>query len=233
MKLRTFAAIGLFLAAATAAADTVVYDLDAKNAKEITQALQSVLEAQCQQVGAGANGIAFACHVELLPTGQLLVAAPDSAQAQVAAVLKAIAARNTAPTPRVTLQYWVISGTQGKPDAADAALRPLSSVLQQIEKLHGELGFAVEDSATLVSQSGAVALSRGGPLDVTQNVRVNGNTLAGGFRISFQRPPAISQNLSVDVDMKRGEYLVLGERTFREDEKSGLLFYIVHWPEGQ
>ena len=75
MKLRLLASISLLLLATTAAADTAVYELDAKNAKEIRDAFQSVLTAQCQQPGIGNNP--NACHAELLPTGQLLGVARD------------------------------------------------------------------------------------------------------------------------------------------------------------
>jgi hypothetical protein len=232
-KLRTLAPIGLLLLAFAAYADTALYDLDAQNAKEIAEAIQSVLAAQCT-AGPTPNPVTnqSMCHAELLPTGQLLIEAPASSQSQIAAVLKSIAARDAGPTPRVTLQYWVISGTPGMPNSADAALRPLSGVLEQLERLHGDLGFAVEDSVSLSTQSGTLGLSGGGPFEIAQNVRANGDALSGSLKIAFHEPQ-ISQNLSIDVGMKRGEYLVLGERTFREDERSGLLFYVVHWPVAQ
>jgi hypothetical protein len=232
MKLRTLAPIGLSLLASAAFADTAVYDLGPTNADETAAAINNALHAKCGSPAGDSGAVFSRCRADLLSTGQLLVEAPADSQAQIAEVLKAIAARDASATPRVTLQYWVLSGMPGKPDSADAALRPLSPVLQQLERLHGELGFAIEDSVTLTTQSGTVGFSRGGPFDVTQNVRVNGDDLSGGLNIGFQRPPT-SQKLSLEVGMKRGEYLVLGERTFHEEEKSGLLFYVVHWLEAQ
>ena len=253
MNLRNIAPLGLLLGVASAAADVVVYDLDAKNAREITEALQSTLGAQCQQ--GGNNGTnPFACHAELLPTGQLLVTAPDTTQAEIAAVLKAIAARNAPPAPRVTLQYWVLYAESGKPDAPDAALKQLAPVLQQLERTRGDLGFSVLDSTSLTTQSGTTANSRGGALQITnQRVRANGDTVNAAIQLSFSPLPAgasaaagadnaaeavaaaavVAQALTVDVTIRRGEYLVLGERTAGEPDKSGRLFYVVHWPQGQ
>lgn len=225
MKLHALTPFGLLLLAATAVADTAVYDLDAKNASEITDALQSVLSAQCTQSLGNPN----ACHAELLPTGQLLVAAPEAVQAQVAAVLKAIAARNVTPTPRVTLEYWVIYGEPRKPDASDAALKQLDSVLQQVERTHGELGFSVLDSTTLTTQSGTTANAHGGALQINQRVRANADSVSAAIQLTFS--PA--QALNVEVTIRRGEYVVLGERTAGEPDKSGRLFYVVHWPQGQ
>ncbi|HZF29769.1 MAG TPA: hypothetical protein VE907_11655 [Gammaproteobacteria bacterium] len=252
MNTRTLAAAALALVAATAAADTAVYDLDAKNAKEIKEALQSVLLAQCQQPGIGTSN-PNACRAELLPTGQLLVAAPDAAQAQVAAVIKAIAARNATPTPRVTLEYWVIYGEPRKPDATNAALKQLASVLQQLERTHGELGFSVLDSTALTTQSGTNAGTHGGALQINQHVGANADSVSVAIQLTFSPLPAdanaaagadsaaeavaaaavVAQSLNVEVTIRRGEYLVLGERTAGEPAKSGRLFYVVHWPQGQ
>src|SRR5262245_36055850 len=117
MKLRILAPTVLTLVAAAAAADTAVYDLAANNAHETAEAINNALVAQCG-MPAATIGIISSCRAQLLPTGQLLVEAPAASQAKIAEVLKAIAARAAAPTPRVTLQYWVISGAPGKPDAA-------------------------------------------------------------------------------------------------------------------
>lgn len=250
MRLRLLAPLGLLLLAATAAADTAVYEVDAKNAKEIRDALNQVLQAQCAQVAIQTPGI-NPCRAELLPTGQLLVGAPEAAQAQVAAVLKAIAARNAGPTPRVTLEYWVIYGEPRKPNAPTAAPKQLDSVLQQLERTHGDLGFSVLDSTTLTTQSGTNANARGGALQINQRVRANADSVSVDIQLTFSplRTSAaagadaaaeaiaaaalVAQGLNVDVTIRRGEYLVLGERTAGEADKSGRLFFVVHWPQGQ
>ena len=249
MKLRLLASIGLLLLAATAAADTAIYELDAKNSKEIRDAFQSVLTAQCQQPGIGNNP--NACHAELLPTGQLLVTAPDAAQAQVAAALKAIAARNATATPRVTLEYWAIYGEPRKPNAPNAVPKQLDSVVQQLVRTHGELGFSVLDSTTLTTQSGTNARAAGGALQINQRVQANADSVSVALQLNFSPVRAsaaagadaaaeavaaaalVAQGLNVEVTIRRGEYLVLGERTAGEPDKSGRLFFVVHWPQGQ
>jgi len=245
MKLRTLAPLGLLLLAAAAFADTAVYDLDAKNAKEIADAIRSVVEAQCV-TGPAPNPVTNSsmCRVERLPTGQLLIEAPAASQAQVAAVLKAIAARNAGPTPRVTLQYWVIYGVLGKPDTADALLKPLSAVLQQLERVHGDLGFSVQDSSTITTQSGASGSAHGGSLNIDQTLRASGDNLDLIAHVTFARRP-VMQDLNVSVTIKRGEFVVLAERMADEPgkdtgkdeptkpEKAGMLFFVVHWPQGQ
>jgi hypothetical protein len=248
MKLVTLAPAALTLVAAAAAADTAVYDLPPNNAKETAEAIDNALHAQCGVPYE--QGVMSKCRAELLPTGQLLVEAPVNSQAKIAEVIKAIAARGAAPTPRVTLQYWVISGAPGKPDAADPALKPLNPVLQQLEKLHGDLGFKVEDSVMLTTQSGSGARNSGGSFEVTENVRANGDSLNADVQLSFTRMPSFPRQnqpqnqqiqvfqpfqsqLSVSTVLKRGEYVVLGERTFNMPDQSGTLFYVVHWPEAQ
>ena len=245
MRLHTLAPLGLWLVAATASADTVIYDLDAKNAKAIAEALGHVLTAQCSSGPKDTVTNQAMCRVELLPTGQLLVEAPAASQAQVAAVLKAIAARDAAPAPRVTLQYWVLYGIPGKPDAADASLKPLGAVLQQLERVHGELRFSVLDNVNITTQSGASGSSHGGSLNIDETVRAGGDDLDLIARLNFAPRPLLADlnvNLSVSVTIKRGEFVVLGERTAVEvgrDEqnknlpdvrqKPGMLFFVVNW----
>jgi hypothetical protein len=238
--------MGLLLLAATALADTAVYDLDAKNAKEIADALGHVLTAQCTSGPKDTVTNQSMCKVELLSTGQLLVEAPSASQAQVAAVLKAITARSAAPTPRVTLQYWVIYGAPGKPAAADASLKPLAAVVQQLERAHGDLGFSLLDTTSLMTQSGSSSGAHGGSLNVDQSVRASGDDLDLSARLEFAPKPLLPDlnvNLSVRVTIKRGEFVVLGERTAVEvhsgeqdkglptdiRQKSGMLFFVVHW----
>jgi hypothetical protein len=246
MKLQTLAPLGLLLLAATASADTAVYDLDAKNAKEIAEAIRHVINAQC--IASGPSPVPVTnesmCHAELLPTGQLLVEAPAASQSQIAAVLKAIAARNVAPAPRVTLQYWVLYGAPGKPDAVDASLKPLNAVLQELKRAHGDLGFSVLDNVSITTQSGASGGSRGGSLNVNETLRASGDDLDLSASLQFAPRPLfgdLNVNLSVSVTIKRGEFVVLGERTAVEvqgelgkeqldiRQKPGMLFFVVHW----
>jgi hypothetical protein len=247
MKLRTLATLGLLLLGATASADTVLYDLDAKNAKQIAEALSGVLTAQCTSGPKDIVTNQSMCKVELLPTNQLLVEAPAASQAQVAAALKAIAARNATPPPRMTLQYWVIYGAPGKPAAADASLKPPNAVLQQLERANGDLSFSVQDTVTITAQGGASATSRGGPLNVNETLFAgNGDDLNLFVRLQFAPKPLfpdLNVNLDVNVTIKKGEFVVLGERTAVEvhsgdqekgppidiRQKPGMLFFVVHW----
>ena len=184
------------------------------------------------------------CQVELLPTGQLLVEAPAASQAQVAAVLKAIAARTAKPVPQVTLQYWVLYGEPGKPDATDSSLKQVNAVVQQLKRAHGELGFSVQDTVSITTRSGASGNSKGGPLTVAESLRTSGDDLDLNASLAFAPRPLMSDlnvSLVVSVTIKRGEFVVLGERTAVEvhagdkdqpvdvRQKPGMLFFVVHW----
>jgi hypothetical protein len=246
MKLRTLTPLGLVLLAGAAAADTAVYDLGANNARETAQAINNALQAQCgKPTGTENVAIISSCRAELLPSGQLLVEAPAASQKQIADLLKLIAARDASPTPRVTLQYWVLYGEPGKPGAPDAVLKPLDPVLQQLQRVNGPIGFAVRDTTTITTQSGTNASAKGDALQINESVRVNGDNVNVAIQLTFaprpQPPPPTNnafytppapQSLNVDVTMKRGEFLVLGERTAGGSD-TGRLFYVVHWPQGQ
>jgi hypothetical protein len=246
MKLHTLPLFGLLLVAATAAADTAIYDLDGANAKEIAAAIGDTLHARCTSGPSIAPVNQEMCHVALLPTGQLLVEAPAASLTQIAAVLKAVAAHNAAPTPRVTVQYWVVYGTPGKPAAADPSLKPLDAVVQQLQRAHSDLSFSLLDTTSLTMQSGSSGGARGGTLNVDQTPRVSGEDLDLTARLEFAPKPILPDlnvNLSVRVTIKKGEFVVLGERTAVEihraeqekdlpvdiRQKAGMLFFVVHW----
>jgi hypothetical protein len=243
MTLRTIMSIGLALLAAGAAqAETRLYSLDSRNAEEITEALDDVVRAQCPpQVIEGANPATYAtCHVELLPTGQIIVEAPAEIHGQIAEVLKAIAVRDAEPTPRITLQYWVVSGSA---DGAERAEPPngLAPVFAQLRRLHGDLAFAVQESASLTTESGTKATSAAGTLRVENTVRANGNNLRAEIDLEYTMRPGracaqagcqpFQQMLGLTTSIKRGEYLVLGERAFNTPDGRGTMFYVVHWPD--
>jgi hypothetical protein len=241
MKPHMLAPLVLLLTATSAFADTAVYDLNSSNAKEIAEAIGRVLSAQCASGPKDTVSNTSRCRAELLPTGQLLVEAPPDSQSQIGAVLKAIAAKNASPTSRVTLQYWVIWGEPGKPDAAGPALKPLDAVLKQLERAHGELGFSLQDTTSITAQSGTSAATRGGAFQINQTVRATGDGVDLSAQLSFARAPVV-QNLNVRVTIKRGEFVVLGERTTTGEpgrnepdrpERSGMLFFVVHWPQDQ
>lgn len=245
MTFRTIVAIGLALLAAGAArAETRLYPIESKNAKEVAEALADVVRAQapCQPITAPqGNIIQVPCHVELLPTGQIIVEAPPETHTQIADVMKAITAREAAPAPRVTLRYWVVSGnvarTQSQPPDE------LLPVIAQLRRLHGDLSFAVEESASLTTESGSMAYSSEGELEVHNTVFANGDSVRAEIRLQFQKRPGracaeqgcapFRQELGLTTTIKRGEYLVFAERAFDTPDGRGTMFYVVNWPDAE
>ena len=212
-------------------AEVRLYDAPPRNGDEIAKALATMLDFQCS-----GN---VKCTARLIPTGQILIEAPAETHQQIADVLKAIASRDAAPTPRVTLRYWVVSGVPGKLDDP-AALKQIAPVVGQLKRLHGDLGLALVDSASLSTESGNFAkLGGSSPLEVEQNVRVNGRSLSADIKLEFHEShdeqPPFADELRVSATIEAGQFLVLGERAYRGSDQAGAplgtLFYIVHWPQ--
>jgi hypothetical protein len=172
-----------------------------------------------------------------------LIEAPAEAHQQIADVLKAIASRDATPTPRVTLRYWVVSGVPGKADANHDTLKQIAPpVFAQLKRLHGDLGFSLVDSASLSTESGNFAkLGGSSPLEVEQNVRVNGRSLSADIKLEFHElhegQPPFADELRVSATIEAGQFVVLGERAYRGSDLAsaplGTLFYIVHWPQAE
>jgi hypothetical protein len=224
-------------------AELKVYDVGAEYRQEIFEALQGVFSPR----HAPATG-----HVEMLPTGQILVETAPDRQAEVAAVLEAIDQRRADAAPRITLRYWAVLGNRAATEAADTP-EILADVLADLERVHGDLAFRVLGNATLVTESGQSGSLSGQPLSVRQQTYVQGSLLNAELSISFsyrylsgawsgaEQPNAFQtlaeerQSLMLKTAMRPGEFVVVGENTINADtlngELRGTIFYIVQWAD--
>lgn len=206
---------------AAAYAELRAYDVDAKYRQEIYEALLGILETP-PPTG----------RVERLPTGQLLVDTSPEVHKQIEAVLNEVAARKTTAAPQVKLRYWAVLGT---PNAEDGAGVPaiLRDPLDEVEAVHGALGFRVLGNATLVTESGQTGELRGYPLSVWQTTYAQGTALNADIHIEFAygRPMhPDSQTVELKTTLEAGDVVVLGENTIDGAELNGTMFYIVNWP---
>jgi hypothetical protein len=237
MPLVRIAAVCLaLLFAASARADLQIYDVDFKYQREVYEALRGIL---VNNPGNAMPGSAYG-RVEQLPTGQILVDAAPNTHVQIARLLEAVRARQVDVAPRVTLRYWVVLGGAAA-EERDRTPDALSDVLTELERVHGDLSFRVIGTATLVTESGQEGEVDGLPLSVMQRAYVQGDTATAEIEMRlrivqlavYANGPMVQEpELTLNVTLQRGEFLVLGESTVRTDDLDGTLFYIVHWPEG-
>jgi hypothetical protein len=247
------ACLGLLLAA-NAAAEIRTYDVDFKYQQEVYGALVNILNVDPGT--SAAAGLAYG-RLQLLPTGQIVVDTAPATHAQIEELLAAIRERQTDATPRVTFRYWAVLGTsednqpgnQPPPNRAQfAQLGFLSEVLDELMRVHGNLTFRVLGTATLVTESGQQGEVAGEPLGAKQRVYVQEQTASGEIELRYVErtvPPARQDQpifttfspyegkIALNVSLERGEFLVLGESTVRNQQLNGTLFYIVHWPAEQ
>jgi hypothetical protein len=190
----------------------------------------------------------LACQVELLPTGQILINGTPTGHEQVAVVLEEIRRHQAEPTPRVTLQYWVVLGTRMAASGGETPAA-LDDVLDEVRAVHGPLSFRVLGNATLVTDSGMSGQASGG-LRINQMAYVQGTRLQARLAISFFYTRAMpangqievfqsgggeNQGIELNTSMEQGEFVVVGENSITDllDGQSsvdGTVFYIVHWP---
>jgi hypothetical protein len=224
---------------ANALAEFKLYDVDPSYREEVYQALAGVLRPGADDSQTEA--------IELMPTGQILIDATPEAHQQVAAVLAEIRRHEAEPTPRVTLQYWVVLGSREIPSDAEIPAA-LTEVLGEIREVHGPLSFRLLGNATLVTDSGMSGEVSGNPL-VEQMAYVQGTRLQArlGIRFSYtQRPdqnsnggqtgfqPPVGVGLQLNTSMEQGEFVVVGENSIDNIVDGpavvdGTIFYIVHW----
>jgi hypothetical protein len=207
-----FAIFAIFAdVAAVRAATTQIYDVDPAYRQEVYQILRGML---------GSNDASIGGNVHLLPTGQIVVDTFDEArQEQVAAVLAAI--QNSAPdrTPTLTLRYWVLQGTPGATDATVPAV--LSDAVRELETVHGELGIRVLDAVIVSGRAGRQASFANEHLEIVHVAHASEESLNATIDFASE-----VQELSVDVSMTPGEFVVLSSGTSQDVVTA----VIVNWP---
>lgn len=239
--MRTLAAIAALVCLslpAGAFAELRTYEVDARYRQEVYRALHGILQGSPKPTG----------QIERLPTGQLLIQAAPEVHQQIEAVLSAVAARQPAAAPQVTVRYWAVLGTPGADDGAGVPAI-LHEVLDEIESVYGALGFRVLGNAMLVTESGQWGELEGYPLSVEQQTYAQGTELNAQLGIEFTYTRCINPNsgrsptpcsgerLKQDIDLRTtleaGDMVVLAENTIDSGQLEGTMFYIVHWPGQQ
>lgn len=231
------ACLGL-TAAAPALAELRVYDVDSNYRQEMYAALQGVLVQNPQAVSPGRGTWG---RVQLLPTGQIVVDAAPETHVQIEALLDAVGERRIDVTPRAAFRYWVLLGSRGA-GADQNVPGVLSEVVAELERVHGPMAFRVLGTAALVTDSGQEGEVDGLTLAVSQRAYVQDDTASAEIDMRLiDRPRRLSSvavvpnegSVVLDVTLRRGEIVVLGENTVQTEELDGTLFYIVHWPESE
>jgi len=208
----------LLALSAAAQAEIRAYDVDERYRNEVFEALESILGPR--------PGMGPAGKVSMLPTGQILVDTDPDRHTEIQGVLDAIAQSEPLEPPSVSLRYWVLSGMPAALYDGNRLPPILADVAAELEAAHGDLDLSVIDSATLVGAPGFTAVSQSETLEISQNVKPAGSRINAD--ISLQ---SAYLELHVRATLSPGEFLVLGESPYRdENDQRGLVAFVVHWP---
>ncbi len=224
MKLRNVV-LGFWLAllATTVQAEMQVYDVDMQYRTEMFDILERILDSKDNKLGQPLG------VVQMLPNGQLLVYAQPPTHGEISKVLDSLHEQSPKVPPKLTLRYWVLTGTLGQEDDAARDLNFLSPVLGELENIHGELGFSIADSLSLTGQSGSGAESHSDPLSVSQLSLSDGSILNAQIELHY-RTDEIKQELTASFSILPKEFFVLSDRNATLGGSNTKLFYIVYWP---
>ena len=203
-------------------AEMQVYDVDVQYRTEMFDVLERILDSQTNL--GKPLGV-----VQMLPNGQLLVHAQPSTHGEISKVLDRLLEQSPKVPPKLTLRYWVLTGTPGQEDDAARDLNLLSPVLGELENIHGELGFSIADSLSLTGQSGSGAESHSDPLSVSQLSLSDGSILNAKIELHY-RTDEIEQELTASFSILPKEFFVLSDRNATLGGSNTKLFYIVYWP---
>lgn len=223
MQRSTFALVLLLaLTPLASRADMRVYDVDASSRQEVLRVLKSLLSSEVDP----SRYPQLYGRVEMLPSGQIVIDASPERHAEITSLLEAIGRKGVAEAPPVMLVYWALVGVPGAEDS-DNVPDVLAPVTRQLEARHGPLGFSVADAASIVSASGEPATVESDDWEVVQTVYPNQGRVNAEITIDHG-----AEELHVEVPLERGRYLVLGDSTTDlDDDKRGIIAFVVHWPE--
>ena len=217
MKLHTLVALGLLLVTATASADTAVYDLDAKNAKAIADAINATLNAQCH----------FAPEHAAIKIVRSRAAVDESAPRRGACGVASSGRRGTqgdrgpqfkscAAASRCSIgSLWGARGSPTRPTLAQSRSAPFFSS-SNVCTANWASRYRIP-RVSRRSQGRARIIQGEAARDKPDAARDRRHRRSRGSAVVPPRP-LISDRESdpkVSVTIKRGEFLVLAERTRR------------------
>lgn len=201
-----------------AAAEAKVYDVDARYRAEVVEALKIIFGEEHINPGARAT-------ISILPTGQVLIDASPTRHVEIEQILDAIAERGVSESPTAMLRYWVLLGEPNGDGASVPSM--LEPVVNELRAAVGDLNFSIVGTASLVATSGKQAFSGSETLEIMQTLTINGESLNGNIYVGHEQ-----QELTLEVSMDRGDFLVLGDSMIQVDENTrGVLAFVVHWVE--
>lgn len=162
--------------------------------------------------------IASQGRVSLTPNGRLLVAAPQSVQRDVQAMLQDVAARKPAPTPLINFEVWLVSAAPAAAAKAqnEPSLAEIAPALGDIQKTHQGpqvLQFNLLEKLSVQVRSGGNQSHIGGP---RAQLQVNDATVrqdSKGRPVIAARIELNQQGggLKAEVELPAGQLLVLGQ----------------------
>ncbi len=209
-------------------ADIRIYDVEPSIQQELAAALNSVLHNMPAIEDENGNRVQQESSLQVLPNGQILINTNAEIHQQIESILQAIERKRVSMSPTIKLRYWLLHAEASQDARRVENLSMLGPTLDEIEREHGRMNFSVIEYARLVSQSGHHASFSSEKLEIRQKLYNNQRSATGEIHLEDY---SSSQQLNLSITIAPGEYVVLSENTASIDNRDGLIFYIVHWPE--
>jgi hypothetical protein len=212
------------------------YEVPQDIAQEVRDALSGALSAMSKdgdRIGT----------VIVAPSGQLIVTASPEVQLGVHKIIEDIKARKLPPTPTVSYDVWIVTGTPVSGASRDGKVpAELAPAIDSLRKARGDLKFGLLEHLSTSSRSGREKSSvAGAKAQVTVESRLQ-TGVDGKARVAAEieitghapfvpgRPQETPFGLRSQVTLVPGELLVIGQSLSRvptEDDQPQEVYFIV------
>lgn len=158
------------------------------------------------------DGEAPSGSAQVFGSGLMMVKAPGNFQQGIERLVKDIGNEKEHKRDSIRLQYWLISGEEGK--AANQNFGVLEPVIEAIQKVDGERRFKIQENLATVLVSGSKAKGEGAFTEIEFTAGQQGEKI----NLELQARSKLGK-LESSTQIVPGEFVVLGQSAMRANGK--------------
>jgi hypothetical protein len=174
------------------------YQVPDQTAPEMEKILNNILRIEEISYGRAMEG----------PTGQLIVAAPESVHLGIEGLILQLQESSPAAPPTITVSYWAVIGEPATETSIAAGLGEVEPALDTIVTADGPLSFTLLEKIRLPSLSGEQGESYGQQICAWQVATARDGQVLANLRISLQQGTGHTETW---INLEPDQLLVLGQ----------------------
>lgn len=182
-------------------------------AYEVTPELAPELTTILNELLWRSEGIPPAGRVRLSPSGQLLVAAPESVHDGIEEIIAKMETAPQDPAPMIAITYWIVAGHPTGETTWSPRLREVEQALETVTSAEGSMTFDLIEKVELHSLSGESGSTESRLYRIDQKATARGDRVFSNLQIKGKYQGG---NITSRVNLRPDQFLVLGQSALSE-----------------